>query len=167
MIGKVNYFKLSSSGPIYNVPLIDRLPLGSVGFGQSMPSRQDLIEVQKYNQRVVAGYEVLLRYFHFYHAVIEYLDNPEVLLELPQPHRMRLSELLHGTSDDAAITFDKLRELELPPDVGESLEQFKLAIIRHRAMKWEMIDHATLVSILEALLNFGQCPGEVIDGGDA
>ena len=29
-------------------------------------------------------------------AVTSYLDDPAVLLEIPQPHRMKLSELLHG-----------------------------------------------------------------------
>lgn len=28
--------------------------------------------------------------------VIEYLEDPQVLLTIPQPHRLRLSELLHG-----------------------------------------------------------------------
>lgn len=26
----------------------------------------------------------------------KYLDEPEVLLQIPQPHRLRISELLHG-----------------------------------------------------------------------
>ena len=26
-----------------------------------------------------------------------YLDDPRVLLEIPQPHRMKLSEMLHGS----------------------------------------------------------------------
>lgn len=26
----------------------------------------------------------------------DYLDNPQVLLQIPQPHRLRISELLHG-----------------------------------------------------------------------
>jgi len=29
-------------------------------------------------------------------AIAEYLDDPAVLLNIPQPYRMRISELLHG-----------------------------------------------------------------------
>lgn len=87
---------INDHGPLYRVQLIDSLPLGDGGFRQAMPNSEDLRQVQQVNQRVVAGYEVLLRYFQAYHAVIEYLDNPSVLLELPQPHRMELSKLLHG-----------------------------------------------------------------------
>ena len=29
--------------------------------------------------------------------LVDYLDDPQVLLEIPQPHRMRLSQLLHGS----------------------------------------------------------------------
>lgn len=31
--------------------------------------------------------------------VIDYLDDPQVLLAIPQPHRMKLSELLHGSAE--------------------------------------------------------------------
>ena len=47
-------------GPIYNVPLIDSLPLGTGGMRQAMPSRRDLEQVQRISPRTVAGYEVLL-----------------------------------------------------------------------------------------------------------
>lgn len=87
---------INDHGPLYRVQLIDSLPLGDGGFSQAMPSSEDLRQVQQLNQRVVAGYEVLLKHFQVYHAVIEYLDNPSVLLDLPQPHRMELSKLQHG-----------------------------------------------------------------------
>src|SRR5690554_1205315 len=49
-----------SSGPIYNVPLIDWLPLGDSGMRQAMPTRDDLEKVAKISTRTAAGYEVLL-----------------------------------------------------------------------------------------------------------
>lgn len=54
-------------GPIYNVPLLDSLPLnyGSDDMLQQLPSRADLMGVIPYRQgqRVVAGYEVLLNHW--------------------------------------------------------------------------------------------------------
>lgn len=49
-----------SVGPIYGVPLIDSLPLGSGCMRQQMPSRSDLLES---SERVAAGYEVLLSHY--------------------------------------------------------------------------------------------------------
>lgn len=51
------------TGPVYGVPLIDTLPLGTGAMCQQMPSRADLEQVRKRNERVVAGYEVLLVHF--------------------------------------------------------------------------------------------------------
>lgn len=51
-------------GPIYSVPLIDTLPLGSKGgMLQKMPARQDLDDVRQVSERTVAGYEVLLDHY--------------------------------------------------------------------------------------------------------
>jgi hypothetical protein len=50
-------------GPIYNVPLIDSLPLTEGGMRQAMPSRADLDAVHYRHDRVVAGYEVLLAHY--------------------------------------------------------------------------------------------------------
>lgn len=52
-------------GPIYGtVPLLDSLQLGRTAMTQALPDRQDLQEVQRVNERVVAGYEILL--WHYY-----------------------------------------------------------------------------------------------------
>ncbi len=56
------------TGPIYNVELIDSLPLNygqTEGCSQAMPSRLDLRGIKDYRQgqRVVAGYEVLLNHW--------------------------------------------------------------------------------------------------------
>lgn len=59
----------NETGPVYGVPLIDTLPLGTGGMLQQMPSRHDLEECQKRHQRVVAGYEVLLAHY------LELLEN--------------------------------------------------------------------------------------------
>lgn len=50
----------AESGPCYGVRLIKTLPLTGGSMLQAMPSRQDLQQVMEINQRVVAGYEVLL-----------------------------------------------------------------------------------------------------------
>ena len=48
-------------GPMYGVPLIDSLPLGTMR--QACPSRRDLEKAAKYNTRVAAAYEVLLSHY--------------------------------------------------------------------------------------------------------
>lgn len=55
---------MTETGPIYNVPLIDTLPLGYGGMWQQLPSRQDLEDVRTMSQRTVAGYEVLMKHYH-------------------------------------------------------------------------------------------------------
>lgn len=55
--------KLPEKGPVYDVDLIDSLPLGGGGMMQAMPSREDLMECGKRFQRVAAGYEVLLHHY--------------------------------------------------------------------------------------------------------
>ena len=53
----------SESGPVYGVRLIKSLPLGSGGMVQAMPSKGDLEQVRKVNERVVAGFEVLTDHY--------------------------------------------------------------------------------------------------------
>ena len=53
-------------GPIYGVPLIRTLPLGVNGvIVQQMPSRADLVDAKNHcsNERVAAGYEVILNHY--------------------------------------------------------------------------------------------------------
>lgn len=60
-------------GPVYEVRLIDTLPLGrNDSLRQQMPNRQDLEEVRQVNERVAAGYEVLL---HHYLKLLEKTDG--------------------------------------------------------------------------------------------
>ncbi len=54
----------AENGPIYNVTLIDVLPIGEGGWQQQMPSRKDLILCGHSHKRVAAGYEVLLAHYH-------------------------------------------------------------------------------------------------------
>jgi len=42
----------------------------------------------------------------------------------------------------------------LPPDVSEAMEQFKLSIVRHRAGKWADISQKQLIDVLDALKLF-------------
>ena len=53
------------TGPIYGIPLIDKLPLGEGGMLQQMPSR-DALEccLDSDLDSVAAGYEVLLAHYH-------------------------------------------------------------------------------------------------------
>jgi hypothetical protein len=54
---------MNENGPIYNVPLIASLPLGSGSVRQACPSRAGLQRADMNGfTRVVAGYEVVL--FH-------------------------------------------------------------------------------------------------------
>lgn len=48
--------------PLYDIPLIESLPING-GMRQALPSRRDLEQVMKLNQRFVAGYEVLLAHY--------------------------------------------------------------------------------------------------------
>jgi len=59
----MNADKQKQTGPVYGVELIDSLPIGNSGFKQAMPGRKDLEQVRKSNERVAAGYEVLLAHY--------------------------------------------------------------------------------------------------------
>ena len=60
---------MTETGPVYNVDLIDSLPLDGGGMRQAMPSRSDLTEASKRFMRVAAGYEVLLA--HYQRAIVD------------------------------------------------------------------------------------------------
>lgn len=51
------------SGPVYGVRLLKTLPLGKGGMLQAMPSKADLTQVQRINERTVAGFEVLTEHY--------------------------------------------------------------------------------------------------------
>ncbi len=48
---------------------------------------------------------------------------------------------------------------QLPVDVAEAMEQFKLAIVRHRATQWQDVSPATIHLVLDALGKFAQSGG--------
>ena len=50
-------------GPIYGVTLLETLPIDKGGMLQQMPSRCDLMQVQKISQRTTAGFEVLTHHY--------------------------------------------------------------------------------------------------------
>jgi len=54
---------MTETGPIYNVPLIKTLPLGTGGMLQACPTRADLKQVAAVNERTAAAYEVLLGHY--------------------------------------------------------------------------------------------------------
>ena len=43
---------------------------------------------------------------------------------------------------------------DLPPDIADALEQFKLSIVRHRASKWADISQKQMLDVLDALKLF-------------
>jgi hypothetical protein len=63
-------------------------------------------------------------------------------------------EFLEGTEMLRENPFASLGEL--PPDVAESLEQFKLTIIRHRSSSWMDISHTKMLQVIDALRTFAQ-----------
>jgi hypothetical protein len=66
---------MAELGPVYNVELIERLPLHGSCFFQAMPNRRDLIQVQQVNERAAAGYEVLLSHYLELKALTEKLQK--------------------------------------------------------------------------------------------
>ncbi len=57
-----------------------------------------------------------------------------------------------ATSVEAISPFANLPQL--PVDIADSLEQFKLAIVRHRAAQWQDITPNEIVEVLDALKTF-------------
>jgi len=66
---------MTEIGPIYNVPLIKTLPLGTSGMLQACPSRADLKQVAVVNERTAAAYEVLLGHYQRLQEEIERLER--------------------------------------------------------------------------------------------
>jgi hypothetical protein len=57
-----------------------------------------------------------------------------------------------ATDDDAAAPFQPFPQLaELPDDLAEAFESFKLAIVRHRLAGWQAIAPGEVVTALEWL----------------
>jgi hypothetical protein len=60
-----------------------------------------------------------------------------------------------GSSSNSVTEESPFAKLpSLPVDVAEALEQFKLAIIRHRSMSWSEVSQADTVRVLDALKSF-------------
>ncbi len=43
---------------------------------------------------------------------------------------------------------------DLPPDIADALEQFKLCIVRHRSTHWADVSQKSMLDVLEALRQF-------------
>ncbi len=59
--------------------------------------------------------------------------------------------------DDRTSPFALLPQL--PVDIAEAMEQFKIAIVRHRASQWQDVSPATVRQVLEALGTFAGSDG--------
>lgn len=96
-------------------------------------------------------------------------DSPRSVAEGPRPDGPDFGDESDGTSDfgsqpddDDALPWEQNAELEspfatlpsLPVDFAEALEQFKLAIIRHRSQSWADVAQTDVVRALEALKTF-------------
>ena len=106
---------MQETGPIYNVPLIDTLPLGSGGVLQQMPSRDDLQSCSKRFMRVAAAYEVLLNHYrkavvdaeryrklrdhHWTDGGLVVTDVDSVMLGSHCPYGERLDEAIDGMKE--------------------------------------------------------------------
>lgn len=67
---------------------------------------------------------------------------------------------VYASDDEDAIGFVKPFENlgELPPDVSEAFEAFKLSIIRHRAEEWQSISAEDMLAALDALKELVRAP---------
>lgn len=84
--------KTGEIGPVYDVELIDTLPLqGSML--QAMPNRADLIRVRKVNERTAAGYEVLLRHWHKTSNSVE-VEELKTRVEANEAIRQRFRDVI-------------------------------------------------------------------------
>ena len=76
----------SEHGPIYGVELLDSLPLDG-NMRQALPSRKDLDDVRRCkingNDRVVAGYEVLLEHYTRLRDLLVRLGRANAKCEYP------------------------------------------------------------------------------------
>lgn len=60
----VVYFAPRELGPIYGIPLVESMRLGTGGMHQAMPCRDELERCRSRGfERVVAAYEVLLAHY--------------------------------------------------------------------------------------------------------
>ena len=64
-------------GPVYGVKLIDSMPLNGGTMYQAMPSRADLEQVRKVNERVAAGFEVLLGHYRELLVAVKMFSSSE------------------------------------------------------------------------------------------
>ncbi|MCO6456968.1 MAG: hypothetical protein J5I93_16840 [Pirellulaceae bacterium] len=75
----------------------------------------------------------------------------EVEVEAPVAHRLEEQE-----AEDVVRPFEDLAEL--PADVAEAFEAFKLAILRHKTDGWKQISCRDLLSALDSLKELAQAP---------
>ena len=81
--------KLPERGPVYDVQLIESLPLGGGGMMQQMPNREDLMVCGTRFQRVAAGYEVLLHHYLLAINAINLIEEASVEWRQSQEHKDR------------------------------------------------------------------------------
>jgi len=81
------------SGPVYGVRLIKTLPLGKGMMLQAMPSKQDLQQVQKVNERTAAGYEVLLSHYQELLIYKEAMDSMAAQMIHPKMTGLEMAQM--------------------------------------------------------------------------
>ena len=65
---------------------------------------------------------------------------------------------LHTMCLKEDLPFECIKDIKLPPDVANLLEDFKLSIVRHRASGFVDIDQQDFLSVLNALRHFVAMP---------
>lgn len=114
---KFGDLEFRGDGPTYGVPLIDSLPLGDGGMRQAMPSYNELSRCS--NERLSAGYEVLLLHFltalktiddmtpHQAETQMQYMTEPELAEHLNRQLRFIKSCQTSDTIGSMLIIFQQ------------------------------------------------------------
>ena len=106
--------KLPERGPIYDVQLIESLPLGGGGMMQAMPNREDLMACGKQFRRVAAGYEILLYHYQLQTDRLKLLRDFTLSVEWNVANAKSLRAVSTYVSMSIESLENELRKLRLP-----------------------------------------------------
>ena len=105
--------KIPERGPVYDVQLIESLPLGGGGMMQEMPDREDLMACGKQFRRVAAGYEILLYHYQLQTDRLKLLKEFALSVELSAAHAKSLRAVSTYVSMSIESLENELRKLRL------------------------------------------------------
>jgi hypothetical protein len=93
-------------------------------------------------------------------------DHPDETDEESRSQQKRASDEAPSNADDAAEMREQEPQrpfahlAEMPDDLGEAFEAFKLAIIRHKFAGWQEISRDDILAAIDALRDFALAPTE-------